>query len=192
MATHSSILTWRIPWTEELGGPQSMSCKESDTTERLHFHFLSVSHVDFNICIHCKIVSTMYSLVDICHHTQIEKCFFLWKLLKFTLSTAFTCEVQSSSPGLTYFISGILYFQILFTRFVPHPHFWQPIFCIYELSLKSILQVGEIIWDLSYFIQQCSQGPSLSLQKARFYSCLWLNNILSLRDPVNSCDLPGP
>ena len=24
MATHSSILTWRIPWTEEPGGPQPM------------------------------------------------------------------------------------------------------------------------------------------------------------------------
>ena len=24
MATHSSILAWRIPWTEESGGPQSM------------------------------------------------------------------------------------------------------------------------------------------------------------------------
>ena len=24
MVTHSSILTWRIPWTEESGGPQSM------------------------------------------------------------------------------------------------------------------------------------------------------------------------
>ena len=24
MATHSSVLAWRIPWTEELGGPQSM------------------------------------------------------------------------------------------------------------------------------------------------------------------------
>ena len=35
MATHSSILTWRIPWTEEPGGLQSMGCKESDTTERL-------------------------------------------------------------------------------------------------------------------------------------------------------------
>ena len=23
IATHSSILAWRIPWTEELGGPQS-------------------------------------------------------------------------------------------------------------------------------------------------------------------------
>ena len=39
MATHSSILAWRIPWMEELGGLQSASHKESDTTERLHFHF---------------------------------------------------------------------------------------------------------------------------------------------------------
>ena len=38
MATHSSILAWRIPWTEELGGLQSTSRKESDTTEQLHFH----------------------------------------------------------------------------------------------------------------------------------------------------------
>ena len=37
MATHASILAWRIPWTEELGGLQSMDCKESDTTELLHF-----------------------------------------------------------------------------------------------------------------------------------------------------------
>ena len=42
MATHSSILAWRMPWTEEPGGLQSMESQESDTTERLnhHFHFL--------------------------------------------------------------------------------------------------------------------------------------------------------
>ena len=27
MATHSSILAWRIPWTEELGGLQSIGLK---------------------------------------------------------------------------------------------------------------------------------------------------------------------
>ena len=37
IATHSSILAWRIPWTEEPGRLQSMgSQKESDTTERLN------------------------------------------------------------------------------------------------------------------------------------------------------------
>ena len=33
MAIYSSILAWRIPWTEELGGLQSTGHKESDTTE---------------------------------------------------------------------------------------------------------------------------------------------------------------
>ena len=34
-ATHSSILAWRISWTEELGGLQSTGHKESDMTEQL-------------------------------------------------------------------------------------------------------------------------------------------------------------
>ena len=45
MATHSSILAWRIPWMEELGGLQSTCHKESDTTERLHFS-LSLQQVN--------------------------------------------------------------------------------------------------------------------------------------------------
>ena len=32
-ATHSSILAWEIPWTEEPGRLQSMGSQESDTTE---------------------------------------------------------------------------------------------------------------------------------------------------------------
>ena len=31
--THSNILAWKIPWTEEPGGLQSMGCKELDKTE---------------------------------------------------------------------------------------------------------------------------------------------------------------
>ena len=31
MATHSSILAWKIPWTEEPGGLQSMGSYESQT-----------------------------------------------------------------------------------------------------------------------------------------------------------------
>ena len=34
MAIHSSIIAWKIPWTEEPGSPWGR--KESDTTERLH------------------------------------------------------------------------------------------------------------------------------------------------------------
>ena len=39
MATHSSALAWKIPWTESLVGYSPRGHKESDTTERLHFHF---------------------------------------------------------------------------------------------------------------------------------------------------------
>ena len=37
MATHSSTLAWKIPGTEEPGRLQCTGCKESDTTEQLHF-----------------------------------------------------------------------------------------------------------------------------------------------------------
>ena len=33
MATHSSILAWKIPWTEEFGWLQSMGTQELYTTE---------------------------------------------------------------------------------------------------------------------------------------------------------------
>ena len=36
MATHSSILAWKVPWTEILVDYSPWGCKESDTTERLH------------------------------------------------------------------------------------------------------------------------------------------------------------
>ena len=39
MAPHSSTLAWKIPWMEEPGRLQTMGSLESDTTERLHFHF---------------------------------------------------------------------------------------------------------------------------------------------------------
>ena len=40
MATHSTVLAWRIPWTEEPGRLQSWGHKESDTTEqRIHIMY---------------------------------------------------------------------------------------------------------------------------------------------------------
>ena len=44
MAPHSSTLAWKIPWTEEPGGPQSMGSlrvgRLSDFTFTFHFHAL--------------------------------------------------------------------------------------------------------------------------------------------------------
>ena len=72
MATHSRILAWRIPWTEEPGTLQCIGHKESDTTERLT---VSVSTLftllvyivssPYNIH-HMKLTS--YSMVQLLHH----------------------------------------------------------------------------------------------------------------------------
>ena len=43
MATHSSILAWRIPWTEGPDGLQPMGLQELDTTEQ-HTHTHTHTH----------------------------------------------------------------------------------------------------------------------------------------------------
>ena len=47
MATHSSILAWRVPWTEEPGRLQSQGHKESDTTEQLTLSLFVYTHMNF-------------------------------------------------------------------------------------------------------------------------------------------------
>ena len=52
MATHSSILAWRIPWTEEPGSP--LGRKDSDMTERRHFTLhcaIALPHCVFGFCL---------------------------------------------------------------------------------------------------------------------------------------------
>ena len=43
MAPHSSTLAWKIPWTEDPVRYSPRGGKQSDTTERLHFHFSLLS-----------------------------------------------------------------------------------------------------------------------------------------------------
>ena len=42
MAIHSSILLWRIPWTEKPGGYSPWGHKEMDMTEQLNTHMLDL------------------------------------------------------------------------------------------------------------------------------------------------------
>ena len=65
MATHSSILAWRIPWTEEPGGLQSMGlqrvghyCAAKDVTERLtHILTLKTLSFEFSIIFYCYLIT---------------------------------------------------------------------------------------------------------------------------------------
>ena len=42
MATHSSVLAWRIPGTQEPGGLQSMGSQESERTEQTRVPILTM------------------------------------------------------------------------------------------------------------------------------------------------------
>ena len=45
MATHSSILAWKIPWMEEPGRLQSMGLKRIGHNEWLHFHLMHMYEI---------------------------------------------------------------------------------------------------------------------------------------------------
>ena len=45
IATHSSILAWRTPWTEEPGGPQSRRSDMTEVTEHAHTFYFRVRFV---------------------------------------------------------------------------------------------------------------------------------------------------
>ena len=57
-AAHSSVLAWEIPWTEELGGLQSMGSKESDMAE----HTQDLTKTLFCCCCCCKFPETLLKL----------------------------------------------------------------------------------------------------------------------------------
>ena len=51
MATHSSILAWRTPWTEESGGLQSIGLQRVGQTEANSMHAFHACHeIDLRSC----------------------------------------------------------------------------------------------------------------------------------------------
>ena len=51
MANHSSVLAWKIPWTEEPGGMQSMGSQSQTRLSNTHFmhHFKFLFPVYYKI-----------------------------------------------------------------------------------------------------------------------------------------------
>ena len=53
MATHSSILAWKIPWTEEHGRLQSMGSQRVGHDWATSLHFTYISRLPFTLIIQC-------------------------------------------------------------------------------------------------------------------------------------------
>ena len=95
MATHSSILAWRIPWMEEPGGLQSWGRKESDMTERTHFICMKSSLGISNFLE--EISSLSHSIVFLYFFALIAEEGFL-SLLAILWNSAFKWVYLSFSP----------------------------------------------------------------------------------------------
>ena len=52
MATHSSTLAWKIPWTEKPARLQSMGSQRVGHNYQLHLLSLSITHLNFTIFLH--------------------------------------------------------------------------------------------------------------------------------------------
>ena len=64
MAINSSILAWRIPWTEEPDGLHPMGHKESDTTEETAHLVHTCTHAHACLLLCCLIVMELKQLSD--------------------------------------------------------------------------------------------------------------------------------
>ena len=60
MAAHSSILAWKIPWTQEPGGLNPRGPKERNTTERLS--------IAYKLNNRCKMCNSEYSVLVLSTH----------------------------------------------------------------------------------------------------------------------------
>ena len=60
MATHSSILAWKVPWTEELVGYSPWGLRALDTTKRARARTHTHTHTHTHTCTHGHVSINLY------------------------------------------------------------------------------------------------------------------------------------
>ena len=116
MATHSSILAWRIPWTEEPGGLQSMGLQESDTTEHVHTVLLTITRTPLILCF--ALLQLHKDCVFVCVVYKSRVCATLHQAALLALSFNVICSlcVSVSHFGNSYNIANLFIMVIIFIR----------------------------------------------------------------------------
>ena len=125
MAPHSSTLAWKIPWTVEPGRLQSMGSLESDTTERLHFHFsLSCIGEENGNPLQCSCLenprdgeawwAAVYGVTQ------------SWTRLKRLNSSSSKCVGNLSTPLLLSYQHSVLSYHHVFALNTDMPPSWSP------------------------------------------------------------------
>ena len=104
MATHSSILAWRIPWTEKPGGLQSMGSQRvghgwaTNTHSHTHINSIYVSIPISQFHIYVLIYDICFSLSDLLSfpHSSAGK-----------ESTCYTLQYSGLENSMDYMVHGV-------------------------------------------------------------------------------------
>ena len=103
MATHSSILAWRIPWTEEPGGLQYMGSKRVR-----HNCVTNTSRMDHNTGVLSTWCHSILAFDDSCHH-QITLMYVVIKVPIVAFFSQETCSHHEPAfVGALKFLSTML------------------------------------------------------------------------------------
>ena len=98
MVTHSSILAWKIPWTEESGGLQSMGPKELDTTEHLTKYIYIYIHTYIHTHTHTH-TDTFVTYMCVC------VCIYLFLIPRLQNLVLYSCSISQFKPAYFKFLS---------------------------------------------------------------------------------------
>ena len=106
MATQSSILAWKIPWTEDPGRLQSVECKEPDTTEHACTYYRISQYMIHLICLYVLIQSLSH--VRLFATPWIAAC---QASLSFNISLSFLKLMSSESVMSSIISSSVIPFS---------------------------------------------------------------------------------
>ena len=130
MATHSSLLAWRIPWTEGPGGLQSMR------SERVGHDWAHTHSVTFSVLV---VVVRIFKIRSLSNFEEG------YNIVLLTIVTILNIR----SPELVHLIVGSLYPLNIISSFpVPGSHHSTLYFCEFGLFLDP--HISEIIQCLSF------------------------------------------
>ena len=134
MATHSSFLAWRIPWTEEPGGLQSMG------SQRVGHDWVTNTNTNTNT----KVLIYVYVCVCVCvFFSLIGFDHFVLLFFEFSLMIIVFPSLINNIP---------LILNMFSTKFMSFPDFikfyYYHVYLSYHIALINLLFTTDYIWRI--------------------------------------------
>ena len=174
MATHSSILAWKIPWVEKRGRLQAIGPKESDPTEHTPAQITNLAIVSFPIIYIFLLIPQTHKILEQCYllHEISIKTSCSAQLGKFL---SIYCTAVVLGPPFIILGISVTSFSVQKPSFMDHTQLtWSTCFCFSGMLHGT--------WDLSQFPTKVGTMP---LQQKGRVLTIGLREVLSLSVLMN-------